>query len=69
MRMIKPIRLYHLLKKGINNMTINNEDIYDAVRESRVDINVCLERLDKLEKLIQELSSQAKKDKTSILNN
>jgi hypothetical protein len=50
-------------------MTINNEDIYDAVRESRVDINVCLERLDKLEKLIQELSSQAKKDKTSILNN
>lgn len=40
-------------------MTINNEDIYDAVRESRVDINVCLERLDKLEKLIQKLSSQS----------
>ena len=69
MRMIKLDQLYHLLKKGINNMTINNEDIYDAVRESRVDINVCLERLDKLEKLIQELSRQAKKDKTTILNN
>ena len=50
-------------------MTINNEDIYDAVRESQVEINVCLERLDKLEKLIQELARQAKKDKTTILNN
>ena len=67
--MIKLIQLYHLLKKGINNMTINNEDIYDAVRESQVEINVCLERLDKLEKLIQELARQAKKDKTTILNN
>ena len=48
-------------------MTINNEDIYDAVRESRVDINVCLERLDELEKLIKELSKEGKKDNTTIL--
>ena len=48
-------------------MTINNEDIYDAVRESSVDINVCLERLDELEKLIQELSKEGKKDNTTIL--